>query len=236
MDGIEVIDVHKEYVVDNKKLQVLKGVSLNIPKNKITVILGQSGCGKTTLLRIIGGLENHNSGEITNGSEKTAFVFQEPRLMPWLDVKNNITFGINKKEVDINNFHKILNTVGLKGFEKAYPNQLSGGMQQRVALGRALMFNPSFILMDEPFAALDFFTRGQMQKELLRVHQQNDCGILFVTHSIDEAMLLGHNIIILEQGVVKQSYEINTNNNERYLLDPKFIEIKKDIIKKLNIL
>ena len=111
--------------------------------------------------------------------------------MPWLTVWDNVAFGIRKKEKNRENISGIISTVGLEGFEKAYPFQLSGGMQQRAAIARALAYRPSFIMMDEPFAALDYFTREQMQKELLRVQQKQRCSILFVTHSIDEALLLG---------------------------------------------
>lgn len=198
MAGIELINVHKQYVVDERPVKVLKGISLQIPEKHITVILGRSGCGKTTLLRLTGGLEQVDEGEIRYGlSHKTAFVFQEPRLMPWLNVWNNVTFGLEKKDQDQEKIESIIAAVGLCGFEKAYPSQLSGGMQQRAAIARALAYEPSFIMMDEPFAALDYFTREQMQKELLRVQGGQGSSILFVTHSIDEALLLGHRIVVL---------------------------------------
>ena len=204
MAGIELINVHKQYVVDERPVKVLNGISLKIPEKHITVILGRSGCGKTTLLRLTGGLEQADEGEIRYGlSHKTAFVFQEPRLMPWLNVWNNVTFGLEKKDQDQEKIERIIAAVGLSGFEKAYPSQLSGGMQQRTAIARALAYEPSFIMMDEPFAALDYFTREQMQKELLRVQGKQGSSILFVTHSIDEALLLGHRIVVIENGLVK---------------------------------
>ncbi len=204
MAGIKLVDIHKEYLVEDRRIQVLKGISLEIPENQITVILGRSGCGKTTLLRLTGGLEQADSGEILHGdSHRTAFVFQEPRLMPWLNVWGNVTFGLNRHEQDRDRTKDIIAAVGLNGFEKAYPSQLSGGMQQRAAIARALAYRPSFIMMDEPFAALDYFTREQMQKELQRVQEKRRSSILFVTHSIDEALLLGHKIVIIEEGLVK---------------------------------
>lgn len=178
MAGIKLMDIHKQYKVEGRDVQVLRGISLDIPEDHITVILGRSGCGKTTLLRLTGGLEKADSGEIQyEGSQRTAFVFQEPRLMPWLTVWDNVAFGIRKKEQNSENISGIISTVGLEGFEKAYPFQLSGGMQQRAAIARALAYRPSFIMMDEPFAALDYFTREQMQKELLRVrgHRKRTC-------------------------------------------------------------
>ncbi|MBR2851880.1 MAG: ABC transporter ATP-binding protein, partial [Anaerotignum sp.] len=123
----------------------------------------------------------------------------------------------------------------LKGFEKAYPHQLSGGMQQRAAIARALAYEPSFIMMDEPFAALDYFTRDQMQKELLRLQQSRGASILFVTHSIDEALLLGHKIVVIEDGVVKREFFIDTDSGERDLLSPSFIDLKREIINELDL-
>ena len=127
----------------------------------------------------------------------------------------------------------IIATVGLTGFEKAYPSQLSGGMQQRTAIARALAYQPSFIMMDEPFAALDYFTREQMQRELLRVQQKQGSSILFVTHSIDEALILGHRIVVIENGLVKAEYRVPESAGDRNLLDDTFISLKRDIIKSL---
>lgn len=235
MSGIEIAGVHKEYTVENRRVEVLKDISLSVPDNRITVILGRSGCGKTTLLRLVGGLETWSRGRIESQStERMAFVFQEPRLMPWLDVRKNITFGLIRSEPDREKINRIIETVGLKEFEKAYPAQLSGGMQQRVAIARALAYNPSFVLMDEPFAALDHFTRAQMQKELLRVWRMNRCGILFVTHSIDEALLLGHKIVLIEEGAIHTSYEMMRDHEKRNLLEDEFICIKRDIIGRLH--
>ena len=154
--------------------------------------------------------------------------------MPWLNVADNIRFGLKKKEMDPDEIQSIIHTVGLDGFEKAYPSQLSGGMQQRTSIARALAYRPSFIMMDEPFAALDYFTREQMQKELLRVQRIQGASILFVTHSIDEALLLGNKIIIIENGRVKTEFELPKTEKFRNLLDETFIELKRDIIKNLN--
>ena len=175
MAGIKIVDLKKSFQVEKKSLPVLTGVNLSLPGQQITVILGRSGCGKTTLLRLAGGLETPDSGQILyddteaadpghascGPSRRMAFVFQEPRLMPWLTVEGNIGFGLSRKEKKDSREHirKIILAAGLEGFEKAYPSQLSGGMKQRTALARALAFRPSFIMMDEPFAALDYFTR-----------------------------------------------------------------------------
>ena len=146
-----------------------------------------------------------------------------------------ITFGLEKKDQDQEKIERIIAAVGLSGFEKAYPSQLSGGMQQRTAIARALAYEPSFIMMDEPFAALDYFTREQMQKELLRVQGKQGSSILFVTHSIDEALLLGHRIVVIENGLVKAQYQVPETAGERNLLDDWFISLKRDIINSLNI-
>ena len=153
--------------------------------------------------------------------------------MPWLTVWGNVTFGLEKREISRKKVEDIIATVGLTGFEKAYPSQLSGGMQQRTAIARALAYQPSFIMMDEPFAALDYFTREQMQRELLRVQQKQGSSILFVTHSIDEALILGHRIVVIENGLVKAEYQVPESAGDRNLLDDTFISLKRDIIKSL---
>lgn len=236
MDGIKLVNVSKVYTVEKENIKVLDGIDLTIPANKITVILGRSGCGKTTLLRLVSGLETLDQGEILGvNSKKTSYVFQEDRLMPWLNVKKNITFGIQNKEIDNSKIDEIIEMVGLKKFYSAYPRQLSGGMKQRVSIARAFAYNPDFIMMDEPFSALDFFTREQMQKELLRIHQTSKCSILFVTHSIDEALILADQIIILEKGIIKSQYNIEEQSSDRDLLDDKFVALKKQIIDDLKV-
>ena len=236
MAGIELKNIQKSYLVDDRTLDVLKGIDLQIPEKSITVVLGRSGCGKTTLLRLVGGLEEADAGEIRfDAAHKTAYVFQESRLMPWLHVWDNVVFGLKKQNIDKTAVQNIIDTVGLKGFEKAYPHQLSGGMQQRTAIARALAYDPSFIMMDEPFAALDYFTRDQMQKELLRLQQSRGASILFVTHSIDEALLLGHKIVIIEDGQIKREFRIETEQTERDLLSPFFIDLKREIINELDL-
>ena len=155
--------------------------------------------------------------------------------MPWLNVWDNVIFGLKKQDIKKDLIQNIIDTVGLNGFEKAYPHQLSGGMQQRVAIARALAYDPSFIMMDEPFAALDYFTRDQMQKELIKLQQSRGASILFVTHSIDEALLLGHKIVVIEDGLVKREFLIETESAERDLLSPAFIDLKREIINELDL-
>ena len=205
-----------------------------LPQNSINVILGKSGCGKTTFLRILANLEQYDQGEVLiNSDEKISFVFQEPRLMPWLSVSKNITFGLEKQKINFEEIEELMNLVGLKKFEKAYPHQLSGGMQQRVALARALAYDPSIILMDEPFAALDYFTREAMQKELIRIYQLKKKSIIFVTHSIEEAIAIGQNIFVFNEGRVHAQFNLEQYEYPRDVLSPSLIEIKKEILKKL---
>lgn len=236
MSGIKLENVQKTYKVENCDLHVLKGIHLHIPEGKITVILGKSGCGKTTLLRLVGGLEHADGGKVLcEKNQKSAFVFQEARLMPWLNVWDNVRFGIKRRECDDKAIQLIINMVGLNGFERAYPNQLSGGMQQRAAIARALAYEPSFIMMDEPFAALDYFTRDQLQKELKDLQQSRGVSILFVTHSIDEALILGDKIIVIEEGKIKSEFTINTKEKERNLLADEFIEMKRKITRQFGL-
>ena len=237
--------MRKSYQVSGRCLEVLKGLDLDVAEEGITVVLGRSGCGKTTLLRLIAGLETADSGEkITfsskarekedNRKEKIGVIFQEPRLMPWLTVEKNILFGVKRKQQDRKKLSGLLELTGLTGFEKARPSQLSGGMQQRVALARALAYEPDFLLMDEPFAALDYFTRGQMQQELLRIFQTEKKGILFVTHSIEEALTVGTRIVILENGICKKSYDLGSLPFPRDLMSGEMLKIKRELIEQIE--
>ena len=211
-DTIEIKNLCKSFLVDGRELEVLKELELSVPANEITVLLGRSGCGKTTLLRLIGGLDRDYTGTITTPHSGTpAFVFQEARLMPWLTVAQNIAFGLKKKDMDPKRIHELIRLTGLEGFAEALPRQLSGGMQQRTALARALALDPEFILMDEPFAALDHFTREKMQQVLLEIHQMRRCGVLFVTHSIDEALAIADRIVILENHQAKKVYPVGSH-------------------------
>lgn len=234
MAGIEIRGLTKSYKMESGTLQVLRGIELTLPEGEITVVLGKSGCGKTTLLRLVGGLEEPENGEIRfPGEQKTAFVFQEPRLMPWLNVRDNIEFGQKKNQRNREDTARIIHTVGLDGFEKSKPHQLSGGMQQRTALARALAYRPSFIMMDEPFAALDHFTRESMQQELLRVRRETDASILFVTHSIDEALTLADRIILISKGVVSAEYRL-PQKQPRDILCDELIAVRRAIVSALE--
>ena len=221
---IRLKQLEKSFEVSKNSHPVLRRFSTDLDTEKITVILGRSGCGKTTLLRVLAGLETLDGGQILfEQPEKLGVVFQEPRLMPWLTLEQNILFGADKKKHSKSKLKEkaetLLRLTGLEKFGKAYPDQLSGGMMQRAALARALACDASYLLMDEPFAALDHFTRQTMQKEFLRICAEEKMGALFVTHSVDEALLLGDEILIMENGKVGSRFTIGKNlAYPRYIL------------------
>lgn len=217
MSEIYFKDLNISYEINGKELAVVKDLNLKIQEDIITVVLGKSGCGKTTLLKAFMGLIPIKSGEITKNSLKIAYVFQEPRLMDWLNVYENIIFGLKKEEINRDDILSLIKMVGLEDFTKAYPRQLSGGMQSRVSLIRALAFKANYILMDEPFAALDYFTRLDMQRQLLRLKKINNFGVLFVTHSIEEAINIADEILIMDGGIIKRKIE-KTEIKEKNLL------------------
>ena len=232
---IQLQKIEKSFLVEGQRLEVLKDFNLTVPHHAITVILGKSGCGKTTLLRIIGGLDQDFQGTVTYPEKsKTAIVFQEPRLMPWLTVWKNIVFGLKKKEIREEKIRELIALTGLSGFEHALPSQLSGGMGQRTALARALAVSPEFLLMDEPFAALDYFTRSSMQQALLDIHKKNDCGVLFITHSIEEALTIGDHIVVIDQKKVKKVYHLKEKPEQRNLLSGEMADLKEDILQNIN--
>ncbi len=190
-------------------LEVFRNIDFDVGEREIVAIVGPSGCGKTTLLRCIDGLLPHDSGEIMVGDQRVidpipgvAMVFQHFGLFPWKTVSQNVGYGLRmagvpKAEID-RRVPIFIKMVGLTGFENAFPYQMSGGMQQRCGLARALALEPNVLLMDEPFAAIDAQTREILQFELLRIWQERPTAMVFVTHSIEEAVLLGHRVIVLK--------------------------------------
>lgn len=230
-------NIFKSFFVGNKKIEVIKNINFESSSDGITVILGKSGCGKTTFLRLLAQLEIQDSGKIIiEDNAKISIVFQEHRLMPWLNVFSNITFGMSKYErrESKDKIYNLINMIGLNGFDKAYPYQLSLGMMQRVAIARALANDGNIILMDEPFASLDYFTRETLQNETINIYMRDKKSIIFVTHSIDEALILGKKIIIFEGGKIKEEYDLNNENYDRNILSPFFIELKKDILNSIK--
>jgi NitT/TauT family transport system ATP-binding protein len=190
-------------------LEVFKNIDFDVGQREIVAIVGPSGCGKTTLLRCIDGLLSHDVGEILVGDTRVtepipgvAMVFQHFGLFPWKTVSENVAYGLRMAgaaKADIaRKVPEFIKLVGLAGFENAFPYQMSGGMQQRCGFARALALEPNVLLMDEPFAAIDAQTREILQFELLRIWQQRPTAMVFVTHSIEEAVLLGHRVIVLK--------------------------------------
>ena len=229
---IEISNLSKHFFIHGKKIEVLKELNLSVKKDKITVILGRSGCGKTTLLRLIAGLESVSLGEIKFKEQaRIGFVFQEARLMPFLNVYENIVFALKKQEIEPAKIDSLISMIGLSDFKFAAVSQLSGGMSSRVSLARVLAYKANLILMDEPFAALDAFTRASMQAEILKI--QAGKTILFVTHNIDEALFLADEIILLEKGGIKSNYDLSNLARPRDLLSGELIAIKRKILSEI---
>lgn len=234
MKTLAIRNLKKTYLVNNAPYAVFSQLNCTIDMDKITVVLGKSGCGKTTLLRLISGLEKPDGGEILKPENtKIGMMFQEARLMPWLTCEKNISFGLppyySKAKIA-----KLIDTVGLTEFAHSYPCELSGGMQQRTSLARTLAYDTDLILMDEPFAALDYFTRETMQQEVLKMRALSHKGIIFVTHNIDEALLLADRILILQGGTITKDMVLSPDAN-RNLLSPPYIALKQQILTALKI-
>jgi ABC-type nitrate/sulfonate/bicarbonate transport system ATPase subunit len=212
-------------------VEAIREASLQVSSGEFVAILGPSGCGKSTLLELCAGLEPVSGGEIridgekvTGPNPKAVMVFQEHSLFPWLNVHDNVSFGLRMRGIrQPSRTDEVLERVKLKKFARHYPHQLSGGMKQRVAIARALVGNPEFMLMDEPFAALDFQTRVLMQQFLLEVWAGFRSTILFVTHQIDEAILLADRVVVMSAapGTVLEEVRIALPR-PRSMTDPEF--------------
>lgn len=184
--------------------EILSDLSLDVAAGELVALIGPSGCGKSTVLNAVAGLVAPTSGEVAVdcGAERIAYVFQSPRLLPWRDVLGNVTFGLEQRvrrlgTRQLERARAALATVHLEGQERRYPHELSGGMQQRVALARGLAIDPAVLLLDEPFSALDALTRGYLQEELLQIVGNTGATALLVTHDIDEALLLADRIVVM---------------------------------------
>lgn len=231
MSFLEILDVHKTFVNDKGRVQALAGVSLSVEKGELVVIIGPSGCGKTTLLQIVAGLEEPSKGEVRIAGQRVnkwgrdrTMIFQDYSLFPWLTVRGNVEFGLKmagvRPEERLKIVDELIRKVGLEGFENLYPHELSGGMQQRVALARALAIDPAVLLMDEPFASVDALTRRELQAELVRLWSESRKTILFVTHSLREALILADRIVVMtpRPGRIKAIFTVDLPRpREKYL-------------------
>ena len=217
------------FAISSKELEksyggelVLNKINLEVDTGQFVTLLGPSGCGKSTLLHIIAGLEDQDSGQldcqgqpITGPAQNRVMMMQEAALFPWLNVEKNVAFGLKERNIDkekrLELAHQELKKVGLADVKKAYPHQLSGGMQQRVALARSMVLKPDILLMDEPFSALDEQTRFKLQQELVNLWQDTDMTIIFVTHSIREALLISERVLVMASnpGQIKAEYELD---------------------------
>jgi NitT/TauT family transport system ATP-binding protein len=252
--NIEAINVIKSFKIRNaetpnkgnvsaSKFYALGGVNLNIKAGEFFVILGPSGCGKSTFLDLIGGLTEPDDGEILVDGKPVsgpgldrAVVFQQSALFPWRTALQNVSFLLEAKKVEKHVREEIarkyISLVGLSGFEDRYPYELSGGMKQRVAIARALAINPEVLLMDEPFAALDAQTREIMQRDLLKIRDQTKKTVIFITHSIDEAVFLADRVAVMtaRPGIIKSVIEIPIPRSSRLSNDlkitPEFVETR----------
>ncbi len=207
--AITIQGIRKSYLLPNgRQMVAINDVNLSIKDREFVCLLGPSGCGKSTLLKLIAGLEQPSSGwveidgqQVTAPGNDRAIVFQDYALFPWRTVVENVQFGLDLRNMPAKEARKkalaYLALVNLSDFAGVYPHQLSGGMRQRVAIARALVLEPKILLMDEPFGALDAFTRMQLQLELTGICQENSPTVVFVTHDIDEAIYLGDKIVIM---------------------------------------
>lgn len=243
MSALRVENVSKIFPAVSKSaaVQALQNVSLDVNTNEFVSILGHSGCGKTTLLNLIAGFEKPSSGriecagkEVKEPGAERAMVFQDYALFPWLTVRDNIAFGLNLKKMDSGLINQkvehFANLVGLGAFVESYPHQLSGGMRQRVSIARALAVDPTVLLMDEPFAALDAQNRAMMQQEMIRILAEESKTVVLVTHSIEESINLSDVIIVMTRRPGRVKEIIRVPEPRRMVEDtPSYLEVRKRI-------
>lgn len=205
---VQLVDVYKEFVKGSRRVEALEGITLSVDRHEFAAILGPSGCGKSTLLNMVAGFDGPTRGRVLfdgapvlDPDPRRAVVFQEPALFPWYSVLDNITFGLKARGVPPADCRRTVQgyveQMGLQGFESHYPAELSGGMKQRVGIARVLAMEPDVLLMDEPFGSLDAQTRSLMQELLLSVWERHHQAVLFVTHDIEEALLLADTVAVM---------------------------------------
>lgn len=227
-------------------LTALNGVNLDIKAGSFISLIGPSGCGKSTLLRLIAGLDSADEGELLLDGEKIegtsyerGLVFQNPTLFPWLNIYDNVAFGLKARHIykqDKDLVQDYIKLVGLEGFEKSYPHQLSGGMCQRASLARTLVGKPKILLLDEPLGALDAFTRMNMQDEILRIREEENMTMIMVTHDVDEALYLSDKVVVMSPRPTKieKIIDIQLGERPRARSNPDFLQYRSKILKILN--
>jgi NitT/TauT family transport system ATP-binding protein len=227
-------------------LEVLRDINFSMKNGEFVCLIGPSGCGKTTLLRVVAGLEEPTEGEllldgvnVTGPGADRGFVFQDFALFPWRTVRQNVEFGLELRDMDAGERNKrasdFIDSVNLTEFENYYPYQLSGGMQQRVGIARALVNEPKLLLMDEPFGSLDAQTRNFMQQELLDIWERGyHETVLFVTHSVDEAVFLADRVFLLSSrpGRLLKDFSVDVPR-PRTRTDPKLVKVREHLLKAL---
>lgn len=245
---LEIKDISVEFKNNKEKKKVLDSIRLDVKKGEIVSIIGPSGCGKSTLLSAIGGINTNFTGEIlvnekkvTSPSSQRGYIYQKPALFNWLSVVDNVGYGLklkkmNKEQIKSKSL-KFIEEIGLSSYENYYPKQLSGGMQQRVALARVLILKPEILLMDEPFSSLDYQTRLEMQKLTLKLWSHYKPYIVFITHDIEEAIIMSDRVVVMSKnpGLISEIIEINFKRPRTIDLisSMDFVNIKKRLLEKL---
>lgn len=244
-NDLDIRGLGKRYAstqADGGTLQVLQNIDLHIPSGQFVSIVGASGCGKSTLLRLILGLDAEYEGQILLGGEaisgtgrERGIVFQDHRLFPWLTVAQNIAVGLRNAPFTEGQKRQLVAEhvalVGLEGFERSYPHQISGGMAQRVAIARGLVNRPRVLLLDEPFGALDALTRSRLQGELQHIWQKEKITMLLVTHDVEEAVFLGDQVVVMQPhpGRIRRTVRVDLPH-PRNRSDPAFIRLRDDVL------
>lgn len=241
---IQVQNIHKTFELGGNQFVALGDVSLTVGENEFITVVGPSGCGKSTLMNILAGLDEPTSGialvdgrEVHGPSPERGVIFQQYALFPWLTVRQNVEFGLKTAKVPADERREtaqyFIDMVGLADFADALPKTLSGGMKQRCAIARAYAMNPSILLMDEPFGALDALTRVRMQEQLLETWEQEKRTIVFITHDVDEAAFLANRVVVMaaKPGRIHKIIDVDLPypRNEAVRLSPEFTQIRNEI-------
>lgn len=246
-------DIDLIYPGEKSKVVALQGINLDIKEREFICVLGPSGCGKSTLLKIIAGFLQPSAGEARMDNKPIygpdwhrGVIFQNPTLYPWLNVQDNIAFGLKMRKFPKNEINELTNRylelVGLKGFEKHNPYELSGGMKQRASLARTLVNKPRMLLMDEPFGALDALTRQNMQTLIREIWIKTENTVLLITHDVDEALALATRVIVMSRRpgrILKEfhtdfTYRISGTEHEKVRYKPEYMEIREEILNIIN--